>query len=379
LAEHYVKALANEIGFYSNKGFILDSKVSIAYFGGGTPTAIPINLLLEIFNTIKEKLPFDSPKEITVETHPSTTTLKYLSKLKELGVNRISIGIQSFNNKYLRLIGATHSSDEAKRALKYISNVGFEKIGIDLMYGLPKQSLNDWLNDLEMAISYDPTSVSIYRLTTMEGTPLHYKPLDQPSLDLEIEMYFRAKETLKDYGYKPYTVVDFAKSGKECLYVKHVWCAPQGEFLGVGAGAYSFINGYMLYNIANIEYYIKQTLNGNPPILLARKLNALEHMSRYFVLGVRCLKVDLGKFEEIYGLRADEIFKRAISKAVQLGLIKLDNSELTVTELGCIYIDNISKLFYTENNIGIPQPAGVAMKYLTPDILKQVKEMEDNI
>jgi len=376
LSENYVKALLKEIEFYSKSDFLKGTRVKILYFGGGTPTAINLNHFSKIFDELSQYFRLNKLKEITVETHPRTTKEDYLSKLKGLGVNRVSIGIQSFNNKFLTQIGATHRVEDAKHALKVIKDIGFEKLGIDLMYALPGQSVSDWLADLEKAIEYEPTSISIYRLTVVENTPLYTRNIGRHPLEIEIEMYMRATEMLKNHGYKPYTAVDFAKKDGEALYVLHVWKAPQGEFLGLGAGAYSYINGWALYNIANLNSYIRYSLEGRPPILLAKKTTYLEDMSRYFVLGVRCLEVPFEEFKEKYGIDPQLLFGEIFKKLVELGLAEIRDNKLVLTTKGAIYVDNVAKMFYTENNKGIPQPAGVLINDLTPEILEKVKKME---
>jgi oxygen-independent coproporphyrinogen-3 oxidase len=372
-AEIYIKCLKEEIYYYSKKPYLQNSHVISIYFGGGTPTVLSPIELTEIIHHIKEHYSISNNAEITVESNPLTIRKDVAEKLVANGVNRISIGVQSFNNNNLKRLHLLHRGEECVKLIKQLKSLGI-RVGIDLMYRLPGETISDWERDLSTAVNLDVDTISCYSLELPPSVKERvFSDISLPNVEEDIKMYYFAIDYLKEHGYKQYTIADFSLPGKESSYVMNCWKAPQHEYLGFGAGAHSFIGGYVFYNIASLKYYTEWVKKKQLPILFGKKLTKEELMSRYFVLGVKTLSVDLRKFEQIFGINPMELYGNVINDLVNKNLIQIKGTLLKLTRKGLIYVDNISKSFYTENNKGRPQPVGILLQEKKPQDFMVIK------
>lgn len=365
-SKEYIETLKREIYLYSKKPYLQSCRVISIYFGGGTPTTLSPSQILEILQYIKECFDVSENAEITVESTPFNINVEVAQKLVMGGINRISIGVQSFNDVFLQRLYLHHKGEYCKKVITVIKDLGV-KVGIDLMYRLPNQTLSDWQKDLSIALNLNVDTISCYSLEfPPPAKEKVFSNVSLPRLDEDIKMYYFAIDYLKDNGYQQYTIADFCLLGRESSYVMNCWRAPQQEYLAFGAGAHSFIGGCVFYNIASLKYYSEWIKKSQLPILLGEKVTVEERMSRYFVLGVKALSVDLKKFEKKFGSRAQETYGDIMAELKERELIRLSETSMELTRKGMVYVDNISKKFYTINNKGKPQPVGILLQNMKP-------------
>jgi len=249
----YVDALLREIE--DRRSEISQESVRTIYFGGGTPS----QLAAEDIARLIEAIGAEQAQEITVEVNPGDTTLSYLKALRETGVNRLSIGIQSLHDERLRIIGRRHTAEEARSAVEMARRAGFENISVDLMYGLPGQTMGEWEEDIEGVIRMNPEHISAYCLQWEEGTVLmeQYKRGEVRMTDEEVEMqmFDRLMERLEEAGYEHYEVSNFARPGYQSQHNSGYWNGT--PYVGIGAAAHSYDGMIRSSNPSDLERYIR--------------------------------------------------------------------------------------------------------------------------
>lgn len=359
--DKYLKALNEEIARTVRNSCFHNGGVVAGYLGGGTPTSLSAKQLADIMEECYKNFVIIPDAEMSIEANPDTVDEEKLRVIHSLGFNRISFGVQSFDDSLLKVIGRVHTSGQVQRVLELAHKVGFENICVDLLYGLPGQTLNAWERDLQQAVNLGAHHISIYCLYIAPGTKLHQEVLAgqlivQPDEQQEIRLYKIAEEILGNAGYVQQTTYDFALPGKECRHHAINWRAPQGEYCGLGPGAFSHIRGHIYCNVGDVESYIRITSQGKLPVALGKRISRKEQMSRFMVLGMKYLSVEKSKFREIFGEELDNVFGNTLRKLEDWGLIVNNADRVTVTERGKVYIANISKAFYTEENKMQPQP-----------------------
>jgi oxygen-independent coproporphyrinogen-3 oxidase len=258
LMDDYVEALLEELTAYS-------LQPTTVFFGGGTPTL----LNPQHFERILSRLPLAASCELTIEANPGTVNKTYLKELKQLGINRISLGAQTFNDRHLKTLGRIHDSKQIYQAVEDARSAGFDNLNLDLIFSLPGQTLGELKEDIEQAVALKPEHLSTYNLQLEEGTPLYETisnlkrqtskqssnpNLQMPNEDEEAEMYEFIIETLTKAGHKHYEISNFAKPGKECRHNVNYW--KNGNYIGIGAGAHSHIEGQRFANTDSVEEYI---------------------------------------------------------------------------------------------------------------------------
>lgn len=360
----FLPALKKEMEMYSRIPYVQEMRFDAVYFGGGTPTALKTEELADIIKFIWDHFDISPKVEFTVEANPETLDEEKLSTLYSLGVNRISIGIQSFNPRLLKIMGRYHTVEQGYEAINLAKKVGFPIKTIDLMCGFPSETLEEWKEDIEKAIELDLEHYSFFEVVISPGTTLYNQVLSRrlpPPLSMEtrIKMHELAREMFTKAGYNHYTHSDFAKPGYECIAHSIDWEAPQGEYVGVGAGAFGVLRGWHYFNIHTIKKYVETVNSGRLPIQGGARITAKEKMARFMVLGVKFLKVDKRAFKEEFGIDIETVFGEKLRKAQEWGLIEMDDNYIRVTPKGEIYVDNLSKLFYTEECFKKPQPIAV--------------------
>ncbi len=256
LIDRYVEALCKEIKGLGTGDWVLGT----VFFGGGTPTLLKASHFDQIIKTIIGHWSLDIGHcELSTEANPGTADKDKLRTLRQLGLNRLSIGVQSFNDKHLKTLGRIHNADQAIRFYQDARAAGFGNINLDLMFALPGQTLADWQADLQKAIELNPEHLSVYNLKIEEGTPLYLTPHTYPPIpneDLSADMYEYAIDTLTAAGYRHYEISNFAKPGKECRHNINYWL--NGNYLGVGAGAHSHWEGRRWSNSNCVEAYMSR-------------------------------------------------------------------------------------------------------------------------
>ena len=264
LIPSYTKALTTEIRHW---GALLGKpRVSTIFFGGGTPSYIPGKSIEFILTAVKSAFEVMQEAEITMEANPGDLSGKGMSSLPQVGINRLSMGVQSLDDSLLKVLGRRHSSQAAADAYDAARRAGFANISLDLMYGLPHQTMKQWRDSLNGVLSLSPEHLSLYCLTLEEGTPMeqHVRlgELPQPDPDLAADMYLLAEDLLGQAGYSHYEISNWAKPGKESLHNLTYW--HNQPYLGVGPGAHSYLGRWRFHNINAPREYIRRLRDVSP-------------------------------------------------------------------------------------------------------------------
>ncbi len=335
----YIDCIIKEIHSYEIK----DYNVTTIYIGGGTPSFIDECYIKEIMETLKDKLICNKTKwkdiEITIEINPGTITLQKLKCYIEAGINRISIGLQSINDKLLKQIGRIHTYDEFLDAYKMARKVGFKNINIDFILGLPNQTIQDLKDTIEKAVKLNPEHISVYSLIVEENTKIekliNEGKLKLPEEELERQMYWYVKNKLELNGYNHYEISNFAKKGKESRHNTNCW--EQKQYIGIGAAAHSYLNNERYSNIENLESYIKNIELGNiEKNKIVHEIQNIEDAKKeYMILGLRKIEgISINRFKEKFGENPIYVFRKELEKLVTDGLIEIDLDKIKLTNKG---------------------------------------------
>lgn len=281
--DDYVRMLCREIDeTYSDyRGM----EVKSIFVGGGTPSVLPPALLGRISDKIFSRFDVDSKAEITIETNPGTLDAKKLAEMKSMYFNRLSMGLQAWQDRLLKKLGRIHTADEFETNFLQARDAGFKNINVDLMFALPAQSLDDWQETLEKVIKLRPEHISAYSLIIEEGTPF-FDMFDRGELketdeETDRKMYYLAKEMLSDKSYKQYEISNFAREGFECYHNKVYWRTE--EYQGFGLGAHSYADGVRFHN----TYDMKEYLRGEGFRLDKEFLSLQEKQEEFMFMGLR--------------------------------------------------------------------------------------------
>jgi oxygen-independent coproporphyrinogen-3 oxidase len=290
-AYEYTHALCKELFLKKH----LAGKLKSVYMGGGTPSLLPDECFRQIFSCLKDNYELSAGTEITVEANPGTLSESKIYLLLCLGVNRLSIGVQSFNNEELKVLGRIHTSEEALRSIALIGKAGLRNFSIDLIYGIPSQSFDSWCESLSKAVDCSPEHISAYELTPEKGTilfdlisnpPLNtVSNLKMPPEDSILDMYHYTIDWMANNGYEHYEISNFARPGFQCIHNLNYW--NRGEYIGAGAGAHSFINGLRSRNVEDIHTYINQLSIGVIPEEDTIHLTLQDSLREWIFLGLR--------------------------------------------------------------------------------------------
>ena len=281
-----VKYLVKEINI--RKDYLKNETISTIYFGGGTPSILSRDQFSEILNGIFAVYTVEENTEITFEANPDDLTVDFFDSIKHLPFNRISIGIQSFDDNDLKRINRRHTSDQAIAAVKNAQNAGFDNISIDLIYGLPLQSIEDWEKQLDIALSLNIQHISAYGLTYEEGTALwkqREKGLVKPIIDETMnEMYLLLVKKMKEKGFEAYEISNFALDGLRSKHNSSYW--KQNSYLGIGPSAHSYDLVSRQWNVASIKAYIS-ALENNTPYFEKEELTLYDRYNDYVMVSLR--------------------------------------------------------------------------------------------
>lgn len=337
--KEYIESLKKEIEEFDFSNY----KVTSIYIGGGTPSYIDSIYIVEILSELKEKLKCNLIEfkdiEITIEVNPGTVDKKKLNDYKKLGINRLSIGLQSTKNDILKKIGRIHTYQEFLEIYKLARETGFKNINIDLMIGIPGQKIGDLKNTLQDIIKLEPEHISVYSLIIEENTPIE-KMLENgeiklPDEDLERNMYWYVKNTLELNGYNHYEISNFAKLGKESRHNLNCW--NQEEYIGFGVAAHSYLNGIRFSNTINVEEYIQHIENNRKEenIQIEESQSLEDKKNEFMMLGFRKIQgVDIARFKEKFIDNPIFLYRENLNKLVEEGLIEVDLNHIKLTNKG---------------------------------------------
>ncbi len=333
--EKYIECLKKEIKNKEVDNCIVDT----IYIGGGTPSFIESKYIKEILELVKSRFKIKEEAEITIEVNPGTVNEEKLKDYKKMGINRISIGLQSTNNRILKQIGRIHTYEEFLNTYNLARKVGFKNINVDLMLALPNQTLEQLEGSVEEVIKLNPEHISIYSLILEEGTKMeelvNNKKVELPSDELERKMYWDIKNKLEQNGYTHYEISNFSKKGFESKHNMNCW--NQKEYLGFGLAAHSYINNERFCNINNIEEYIKNIENNNikSNIEICEIQNEEEKKKEYMLLGLRKLEgVNIQEFKNKFVDNPIYLYRKELEKLVNENLIEIDLNNIKLTNKG---------------------------------------------
>lgn len=354
LKSRYLQALIKEMNMIPAEPLVFDT----LYLGGGTPSVYApadIKTMLDAASTRFNIIP---DAEVTLEVNPGTVTIDSLIVYHEIGINRLNIGIQSFQDANLKFLGRIHSGDDADAAFEWARQAGFDKIGIDLMYGLPRQTRENWLGDLKHAIKLNPEHLSCYMLTCEPGTPLHrdliagrFQPLPDGNIQ---ELFDLSGEYLENNGYKHYETSNFARVSESDTPPPHIskhnfkyWTfAP---YLGFGASAHSFIEPQRHWNLSSVNEYVRKIEAGHLPVEEAEELTQEQLIMEAIYLGLRTyIGIDVVEIKHRFGIDFLNTYKETIADLKKEGRIRVEQSRVQLTRKGMFFLDTITAMFTSQ-------------------------------
>jgi oxygen-independent coproporphyrinogen III oxidase len=330
--QSYIDALIKEIKMYNKQA---QFKFKTVFFGGGTPTFIHYKHIEAVMDEIKPYIVEDA--EVSMECNPGTVNLESLKEYKKMGINRLSIGLQAWQPELQKALGRIHNTEQFLTNLEQAREAGFENISADLMFALPGQSLEMWLETVERVASLGLKHISCYSLKVEEGTPFYNlyqrNELKLPEEELDREMYHNGIDLLNKKGLKQYEISNFAAPGYECKHNLIYW--ENKEYLGVGAGSHSKLDGVRFNNFKSIGAYIEQINNKTIPIEEKNIITVEEDMWETIILFLRLNKgLDIHYFNNKYKVDFMDKYTTAINKIVKNKLAEIVDNHLVLTALG---------------------------------------------
>ncbi len=334
--DKYTQALLNEIKVRGQH--MLSVQLESIYLGGGTPSLLNGQQLKSILETIAKEFALLPGAEVTLEANPATLDKVKLAQMEEAGINRISLGVQSFCDDELALLGRVHNADTVMETIELFHARGWKNFNLDLIYGLPGQSLDKWMQSLKQAVDCGPAHLSLYLLQLEEQTPMgkdvaggRLKMLDE---DDEWYMFDQAMEYLEGKEFEHYEISNFCRSGYECRHNLRYWQAE--EYLGLGAGAVSFVNGSRCINDPQLQQYVDALSTGKQwPVKELEDMSERELLIDAIILGLRlCAGIDLNQFKQRFGVDITSDYKEIIAYYRDRGLLNIANGHLKFTKAG---------------------------------------------
>ena len=360
----YVEALTLEVQLWGEA--LGHPRVNTIFFGGGTPSYIPPDLVGQLLSTVAEAFEFVPGAETTLEANPGDLSGPALSRLLELGVNRVSIGVQSLDDSLLSTLGRRHSSLEAIQAYRLARQEGFRSVNLDLMYGLPHQTMDQWKDTVGKSLQLMPPHLSLYCLTLEGGTPMEewvrQGSVPEPDQDLAADMYTYARDTLAQAGYHHYEISNWAMPGFRCLHNLAYWL--NRPYLGVGPGAHSCLWGHRFWDVASPRMYIQRVqewasrptapvesrggdmLPSIPTLGGVEPIDAGLEMAETMFLGLRLLDgLSIEGFRARFSQDPIQLYGPQILELGEQGLLEHSDGVLRLTQEGCLLANQVFRRF----------------------------------
>ncbi len=340
--QRYLDSLAREIQLHAEHRSLAGRRLDTIYFGGGTPTTLSIPQLLGILRQIRDWFGVEDAAEVSMEAHPDTVTEEGLRALVEAGVNRISFGAQSMNDDELLQIGRRTSSDSTRAAIAMAQAAGFSNINLDLIYGVPGQTLDGWLETLDDVLSMEPAHLSCYALTVEEKTRLHVDvrrgDAAEPDATLQNDMEDAAADRLAKAGFTRYEISNYCRPGHACRHNLLYW---QGhDYLGLGPSAQSYLDGRRFGNVESPDIYGSMLDAGYLPIAESETLSADQRLRERFAFGLRLIEgVD---HILLHHEPPDQAWQQTLDQLTRRGLLEERAGRLRLTDQGRRFADSVA-------------------------------------
>ena len=377
--EQYVDALLSDLAAEMPR--VWGRTISSVFIGGGTPSLFSSDALDKLFSGIRALTALSPIIEVTMEANPGTFEQAKFTDFRQLGINRLSIGVQSFNDRYLKKLGRVHAGDEAKRAVEIAHTAGFDNVNVDLMFGLPNQSNSDALNDVQAALSLEPTHISYYELTLEPNTLFAKHPPKLPHDDTRSQIQDKGIDLLAEHHYERYEISAFAKPNLRCEHNNNYWLF--GDYLGIGAGAHSKIT------FANTGNIVRRWKHKHP----ARYMQGTNTPTDGFIGGESVVKetdsalefmmnalrlVDgfaIPMFEQRTGVSLNH-WQGAIDTAIEKGLLEQSGLRLKASTLGFNFLNNLIELFMPNDIVEKPARTYPIVPLKSEQFVTQVKKRD---
>jgi len=347
-AGEYLGALKREVELYGETLANGDKTFSTVFIGGGTPTCLPAEQLAAVLERVRGVFTLSPHCEVTVEANPGTVDENALKALKAAGVNRLSLGVQSFDDSLLRVLGRAHTAAEAEAAFRAVRSAGFDNINLDLIFGIPGQSAAGWDETLRRVARLGPEHVAAYSLQVEEGTPLalsiEREEISACPEELELLMYRRVIGFLKRAGFVHYEISNFARPGRESRHNLGYW--RNRFYLGLGPAAHSYLGGRRFANETSLDRYCERLGRGEFPVAEQEEITPAVEMAETIFMGLRLLKgIRLSDFEQRFSRRVEEVYRGEISRLTGMGLVELGGGVLRLTKKGLPLANEVFKAF----------------------------------
>ncbi len=350
--DDYIEALGKEMEMTVQQFPDAFKNVETIFLGGGTPTALTAHQIDRLLQLIQMHIPMHSVKEFTSEANPDELTLDKLQSLYHGGVNRLSMGVQSFDQTLLQKMGRTHSNEHVYETIENAKKVGFENISIDLMYGLPNQTMEQWQHTLQSALALNLPHYSAYSLIVEPKTIFYIQyakgKLPLPSEDLEADMYDVLMKEMAAHGLLQYEISNFARQGFASTHNKIYW--DNDEYAGFGAGAHGYLKGVRYSNVGPIKKYIETVQSGERPIIHSHTVTQQEQIEEQMFLGLRkTAGVTFKEYEMKFGESMHQRYGMIIEKLISDGLLEQDDVGIRLTRKGRFVGNEVFQTFLLED------------------------------
>ena len=322
----------------------ITNKFTTIFLGGGTPSLLTPVQLQKIIDTLHRHFPIAPDAEVTIETNPGTVDIEKLRAYKDIGINRLSLGVQSFSPKDLEFLTRIHSVEEAEKCYDDARKSGFDNINLDLIFSLPTHNKTGWVHNIEKVINLAPDHVSAYSLTYEKGTPLYTMLKNKQVVplqdDLDAEFFGLTMDMLENAGFEQYEISNYAQPGKKCLHNRIYW--EYNEYFGFGPSAHSFYKGKRYWNVNDLVKYYKQIKAGLLPKAGEEVLSDQQKAEEEIFLGLRTSGIDLKKMKNIYNLDILKNKAAEITSFTERGFVVVENGCLRLTKQGKAFADMIA-------------------------------------
>ena len=331
----YVQALLREIqAVEEGEG----RSVSSIFIGGGTPSVLDERLLGDILKEIRNRFKIEECAEITIEVNPGTANIGKLQAYREMGINRLSIGLQSPQDRELKILGRIHNYEQFLETYQEARTVGFDNINIDLMSAIPDQTYEGWVKNLRTVAELEPEHISAYSLIVEEGTPFAARKLNLPDEDTEYNMYEATAQILKEYGFEQYEISNYARKGRKCRHNVGYWT--RQDYLGFGLGASSLYGKERFANTADMKKYLENSRNPEKIREKEPSLTREDEMAEFMFLGLRMTKgISKADFQRCFGCTIESVYGEVLEKYESMELLLEKDGRIFLSREG-IHVSN---------------------------------------